>query len=961
MKLHAFRKFLSALLAAGLGVSFLTPVGAAEITAETYPITETAAAETTAPAATVSEATVPENAAPTLTTEYSEPQETIVQTESSETIPVQSEAAVTELAEPEFAFPCPYNLYFGLLHAHTDLSDGTGSVTDAFAYAASVEGLDFFAVTDHSNSFDNADSGAIGADGAQISAEWAAGKAAAAAVTDETFLGIFGYEMTWQEGKGLGHICTFQTPGWESRNQEAYVNQPTALETYYKTLTTVPNSVSQFCHPGNFYGNFENFGHYSPDYDVVIHLLEVGGEGTFTAFDQYTKALDKGWHLGPSISQNNHNGSWGDANDARTVVLAKALTEDSLFEAIRAHRVYATQDKDLHIWYPDMGVTLSEKASFSIQVSLWDPTDDCVGTVEVISAGGAVLSSQTVTAQAETLTLSVPSGHPYYYLRITQPDGDIAVTAPVWVEKSSALTIDSFSASIDVPVQGQAVSLTLSLSNAGTAAFALDALEFYIGDQQIHRAEAPGTVSDTFPYRFSYTHPDAGVSTIRAVIRGEGQTYETALTLRFRSERIVTGLLVDGSHGNPGIDALEGLRSLAAGNNMDLTVFTGDLPLGGDLLLIHSPQTELDEAFLADVQAFVHNGGSLILCGPDTGGQLNRLLEALNSTLRFHSDTIPAGVTEVFNDTSPWCANLTEGQFYAHTGSCAIDPGSGSWLVKEGQQVILAWEETAYGGGIFAAGSCFLLDEVMPVSESRWELPRANQTIAAAILGKNEAVLTQSAIGDVRNGVSGKVYRIKGYVTAGTSNPYNTFPETIYLQDSTGGIAVTVFDTSGVQVGTPVEIIGCLKEENGNPVMECIDCRFPQERSYNITPKTTRSKTAMDYTARGGQLLQIQGTVVSLVKTANGKGISRLVLKDLLGDTAIVEIEEYIGSGTDGRNTLASDIKTGRTVRAIGLLHLNESGETVLRVRNCDEVVYIPPNTDPTNPKTGDFFGWLWP
>ena len=29
-------------------------------------------------------------------------------------------------------------------------------------------------------------------------------------------------------------------------------------------------------------------------------------------------------------------------------------------------------------------------------------------------------------------------------------------------------------------------------------------------------------------------------------------------------------------------------------------------------------------------------------------------------------------------------------------------------------------------------------------------------------------------------------------------------------------------------------------------------------------------------------------------------------------------------------------------------------GTVVLRVRNCDEVVYVPPVPDKTNPKTGD-------
>lgn len=51
-------------------------------------------------------------------------------------------------------FTGTYNTYFGQLHAHTNLSDGAGSVESAFEYASKVKNLDFLAVTDHSNSFE---------------------------------------------------------------------------------------------------------------------------------------------------------------------------------------------------------------------------------------------------------------------------------------------------------------------------------------------------------------------------------------------------------------------------------------------------------------------------------------------------------------------------------------------------------------------------------------------------------------------------------------------------------------------------------------------------------------------------------------------------------------------------------------------------------------------------------------
>ena len=100
----------------------------------------------------------------------------------------------------------------------------------------------------------------------------------------------------------------------------------------------------------------------------------------------------------------------------------------------------------------------------------------------------------------------------------------------------------------------------------------------------------------------------------------------------------------------------------------------------------------------------------------------------------------------------------------------------------------------------------------------------------------------------------------------------------------------------------------------------------------------------------------MEGTVVSVIKTSDSKGISRLTIKDMQGDQAVILIEPNIKSGSTGLNELALEIKPGRTVRAMGICYLDDSGACVLRVRNCDEVTYIPPRADPTNPKTGD---WL--
>ena len=79
---------------------------------------------------------------------------------------------------------------------HTNLSDGQGTIDEAYTYARDNANVDFIAVTDHSNWFDNDTSANMG-DGS-VSEEWKLGLATADKYNkDGEFAAIYGYEMTW--------------------------------------------------------------------------------------------------------------------------------------------------------------------------------------------------------------------------------------------------------------------------------------------------------------------------------------------------------------------------------------------------------------------------------------------------------------------------------------------------------------------------------------------------------------------------------------------------------------------------------------------------------------------------------------------------------------------------------------------------------------------------------------------
>lgn len=890
-------------------------------------------------------------------------------------------------------FDLDWNLYFGQLHAHTDISNGAGSVEEAFQYASQVDGLDFFAVTDHSDSFDNADMGAIDADGADISADWAAGKQAAASVTNGDFVGLFGFEMTWPEDKQLGHISTFNTPGWQTRDQADFENVPTALENYYKALTSVPGSVSQFNHPDTVHGDFERFDHYSPQYDAAVSLLEVAGEDGVVDCEYYDLALDKGWHVAPTNNQNNHKGQWGDASEARTVVLAKSLTEEALYAAMKDRRVYATQDGDLTIYYElngtVMGSIIPKSKSAAVTVFLSDPTDEAIGSVEVVTDEGKVLVSEYVGTPSQVLELSASGGHSYYYLRITQPDGDVAVTAPVWMDGYDDIGIGSFTSDTLTPVRDEEIGLTVELYNDEPVEFDLDALSLYADETLVSTVSDLGEVAgmSTLDYTFSYAHPELGVTEFRVEVTGsvneDPRTYEDTLSLSFHVPEQVKRIAVDASHDNSGTGKLNRLAEIAARNSISVKKFETELPKDSDILLITAPAKPFDEAFVEEVRTFVESGGTVILCGQSdmgdlslhTSGELNKLLEAMGATVRLNDDTASSISTNVFNPDSGLTKSLTQEQTYTQRAGCTVNPGNGTWLVKSrnvdanGQDagkgaVLLAFEELPGSGKVYVSGGLFLSDDAMKEPDNIWKPVSGNQGIVEALLKIERAACPELVtIGEMRSGKAGEIYHIRGWATSGTSHPGNTFSKTIYLQDDTGGVALVPFTGENIEVGTPIEVVGRKEIRGGNVVLKIIDYdKELDEPLYNYTPKTTPNKTAMDYEANGGRLMQVEGKVTKVTYTDDRKVVSRITLKDGDGDLAEILIEDDIVSGADWVNDLASRVKKGRTVRAIGILHLDSDGTPVLRVRNCDEVVYVPPVPvslgSRRNPRTGDLI-WI--
>lgn len=943
-----------------------------------------------------------------------------------------------------------YNLYFGQLHSHTSYSDGAGSCEEAYQHASGVNNLDFLAVTDHSNSFDNADAASI-SDGS-MSQEWVEGHQLADQYTTNDFVSIFGYEMTWSNG--LGHVNTFNTDGFQSRTQSAYTTYSTALQNYYETLKTAPDSITQFNHPGTTFGDFSDFSYYDEEIDKLITTIEVGnGEGAigssgyFPSYEYYQRALDKGWHVAPTNNQDNHKGLWGDANTARSVVMADSLTRDNIYDAMRNYRVYATEDNDLSIYYTldgyEMGSILSDGQTgdtVTLKAELSDPTDASIGKVQVITNGGLVLDEKTVSSNEEAVEFTVNNDYSYYYLKITETDGDIAVTAPVWVGEVEAAGINSISTDEVVPVQGEALAVDLELYNNEASSMDINSIEFSVDGETVHTVdlEKEGLSSiasmSTAAYSFDYTYNGVGsmtiTATVNATLNGVNKIYTEKLPLTYVTPEMVTRVIIDGTHYNDYVTGYYGANvgnftKIAGEKNVKVQVVTDEITPemleNCALLVISAPAKKTGTAnagayepshfsddFIQMVKNYTDQGGTLIACGiadyqdspsGQTTTEMNKLLNAIGATTTLNSDE---AYDEENNGGQPYRLYLTnynadsrylsgaqEGQEYSAYSGCTVNLdadavssgkaealvtgfdttysidskdengnyGDSSVVVEKGNVVALAHETLDSGANIFVSGTVFISDfEVKAELDNNWDLPYLNRTIAENILDEVTVELETTPIADVRKAEMGEVFAIEGYVTSGTSNEYNTFFDTIYVQDETGGITVFPYSTSGLEIGTKVRIIGYRDAYQGDAEIQIMSSKILDEEPYIYQPEKLSAKEAMDYEKNGGKLVQVTGKVVDARYDAEGTGVSQFWIDDGSGVNANIFIDGYIFSGTSGENKLASDVKIGETVSAVGLVYAHPEGDsdesvTCLRVRNCDEIMAV---SNGNNGNTGD-------
>ena len=351
--------------------------------------------------------------------------------------------------------------YFGEIHAHTGESDGNGLCRDAIEFAYD-NGADFFSVTEHSHYFTQ-----------KIYDDQK--KVANSLDRPGRFAALYGWEMTWNNNCGYwGHMNII---GSEKVVSDIH---GVGMPEIFKWLESEPNAVGMFNHPGQAWGDFEDYGFWTPAADKQMALAEIKGRG----YDlQYALLLSRGWHVAPSFNEDNHAPNWTIASPYITGVLAPALTRENIMEAFRARRVYSSADPTMKIFYKIngkwMGERIDDPSELNVSVKITTENENGIGRIEIIGEDNILVAQKYVGAkQSYEWNITLPVEFDYYYVRITN-GMQYSVTAPVWIENRGEPKVLSMihSASFD---SHESSAITLKVENPTEKTMDEVRIDFYL-------------------------------------------------------------------------------------------------------------------------------------------------------------------------------------------------------------------------------------------------------------------------------------------------------------------------------------------------------------------------------------------------------------------------------------------------------------------------------------------------
>ena len=429
-----------------------------------------------------------------------------------------------------------YKVYYGHLHNHSTVSDGTGTPDDAYSYARNIAGLDYFSLSDHVDDI--------------VEAEWASVITASEKYNEDgVFATFWGFEWS-----GSGPVTVINTDDYTEISED-----PAGTFVELCAWLDARNGLAFFNHPGRGGSvHFEGFATTPTDKIVGMELFNKDdgydvyyyNDGFYTNdgnLGHFAEANSRGWKIGASGSDDNHEGTWGTRADYRMAILANHLSRSELFTAMQARRFYSTLDKNLALSFKidsnEMGSSI-EGGAYDMQILAGDMDEESFNRVMLFKNGFELKTWELSTADVDlSLPVNTFDGD-FFYVKVTQADGDEAISSPIYIKGGVFNTHPS--CSLTSPEDGTHFDSPQSIIIAAEASDddgSVISVEFFVNDNALG--------SDTLaPYSVNYTIPANGSYEITAKVTDDAGSWITsspiAITVgtfsKTESSRIALGM-----------------------------------------------------------------------------------------------------------------------------------------------------------------------------------------------------------------------------------------------------------------------------------------------------------------------------------------------------------------------------------------------------------------------------------
>ena len=334
-------------------------------------------------------------------------------------------------------------LYWADLHGHTGVSDGLGKdAVEYFEFGRAVAGLDIIALTDHGYR------------------DWPAN---IQAVKDFYDPGEYVTILALEGGGPSSHTNLYYRQddadhilGWPA-------NYPSLLDTALNQYNSDPDNPGVMAAPHHFtYDVGTNGEHLYPfeQWDGrVARFVEVYsshgtnefkgnprplGNPTSNPSKYMQGGLAAGLKFGVIGASDNHDSRpgrsiWGRYPNGLAAVWADELTRDDVWDALWNRSTYGTSIDRIYMEFnlnqQPMGAEVTTQSSVNVSAYIIGKTD--VLSAVLIKNNKEIRSYDTTNGVIEISYSEVPGdGEHYYYLRVTQDNGERAWSTPIWVDAS---------------------------------------------------------------------------------------------------------------------------------------------------------------------------------------------------------------------------------------------------------------------------------------------------------------------------------------------------------------------------------------------------------------------------------------------------------------------------------------------------------------------------------------------